>query len=127
MKRLSLSLLLAACSDSVLTGNPREDLDTLTALREVDCTDEPLCGAEIHCMTDARRSGAIAELRTSQPDWTGRPGDYNQYFFTYNGGLVLISELPAQDWMSEKRCRTIVAIPTDVNGCWQWGWADCGG
>jgi hypothetical protein len=125
MRRLAFSVLLSACG---LSGNPQEDLETLTDNREVDCTSEPKCGTQIHCMTDALRDGRVAEYVETIPCGTGGPNHCVEHYFTYDGDIVQIEEWladPGYGSMYESRCTGVSAVPATTSGCWAWSFSGC--
>lgn len=124
--RLALALVLVGCSSSsVLTGNGADDLETLTAMVEVDCSTELVCGAAPRCLTDALHAGQIATVRREQKD--ARPWPYIEHLFTYDGAVVVFKDVrPAMANIAEFPCRGIAAVLM-TDGCYSWEAQLCDG
>ena len=123
MKRLAFLLLLPACG---LSGDAEEDLETLRDAQTVDCNEEPTCGAQIHCMTDALRDGVVAYYYVRDEISPSNPNYYNDHYFTYDGDIVKITEShadPSYGDVWETHCSAVTAVPS--GSCWKWSFEGC--
>jgi hypothetical protein len=124
--KLVLLLVIVGCGPA-LTGDGLKDLGSFSDAVDVDCSSEPMCVTQPHCMTDALRDGQVGVYTVSLVMPPVDPVYDTEHLFTYGDGVALMYESHENlttGSVKETHCTSIEAKPV-AGGCWTWQATGC--